>query len=102
MSSKKSLLKHPKGYYLDNGSLENGYKWHRKSNFPNWTYCMTIGASAARPLCLSMLKKLNVKRCVTALILLTLGTIIYYTHYMETAPFIGYGRSKILKSFQSK
>lgn len=34
-------------------------------------------------------KNVNAKHCVTALILLTLGTIIYYTHYVESPPFVG-------------
>lgn len=89
MSSKSSLLKSSKGYYLDTGSVENGgYMWQQTHHFVNWTYCIGLAGNAAKPLCFSMIKKLNVKRCVTALILLTLGTIIYYTHYVENAPFI--------------
>lgn len=33
-------------------------------------------------------RNVNAKHCVTALILLTLGTIIYYTHYVETSPLV--------------
>lgn len=89
MSSTTSLLKHPKGYYLDNGSVENGYIWHRTHNFLLWRQCGSVIGSIAKSMCFNIIKKLNVKRCVTALILLTLGTIIYYTHYVENTPFIG-------------
>lgn len=35
-----------------------------------------------------IVRNVNAKHCVTALILLTLGTIIYYTHYVDNSPFI--------------
>lgn len=36
-----------------------------------------------------IIKTVNAKHCVTALILLTLLLIIYYTHYVENSSFIG-------------
>lgn len=74
---------------LDNGCTETGYvriAWHHqqytlgyamklKNTLKTWSY--------------QIIKNVNAKHCVSALILLTLGTIIYYTHYVDNSPFIG-------------
>lgn len=73
---------------LDNGSAETGYvrTWHHQK--------YTIGyivklRNALKTSTYQIIKNLNAKHCVSALILLTLGTIVYYTHYVDNSPFIG-------------
>lgn len=75
---------------LDNGFMENGYtrtawQYHSHSliGYP------TKIRSLITAWIIQFIKTVNAKRCVTALILITLGTIIYYTHYVENSPFIG-------------
>ena len=89
MSAKIALLKKSKNPYLDNGCIENGYIWHRSPHYLNIQTITENVAHTTKTCCLNIVKNLNVKRCVTALILLTLGTIIYYTHYVENSPFVG-------------
>lgn len=38
--------------------------------------------------CLNLLKGVNVRRCVAGLVLITVVTILYYTHYVVSAPFV--------------
>lgn len=38
--------------------------------------------------CLHLLKGVNVRRCVAGLVLITVVTILYYTHYVVSAPFV--------------
>lgn len=52
-----------------------GYAMKMKNALKTWTF--------------QVIKNVNAKHCVSALILLTLGTIIYYTHYVDNSPFIG-------------
>lgn len=76
---------------LDNGFCENGYTtiWHRTHHHLNMIrYSDKIG-EATKIWCFQIVKNLNVKHYMMALILLTLGTIIYYTHYVESSPFVG-------------
>lgn len=67
---------------VDNGCVENGWqrvqrRYHEKIN------------NMLRLWIFQAIKHINVKHCVTVLILLTLGTIVYYTHYVERSPLIG-------------
>ena len=39
--------------------------------------------------CFHLLKYINVRRCVAALVLLTVVTIVYYTHYVDNSAFVG-------------
>lgn len=73
----------------DNGFRENGFAqtiWQHQSTLIRFP--MKI-SHILKTKTFQIIKTVNAKHCVTALILLTLGTIIYYTHYVETSPFIG-------------
>lgn len=75
---------------LDNGFCENGHTiWHRTHHHLNMIRYSDKICEATKIWCYQIVKNLNVKHCVMALILLTLGTIIYYTHYVESSPFVG-------------
>lgn len=39
--------------------------------------------------CFHLLKCVNVRRCVAVLVLLTVVTIVYYTHYVDNSAFVG-------------
>lgn len=76
---------------LENGFCENGYSiWHRTHHHMNMIRYSDKISEATKIWCFQIVKNLNAKHCVMALILLTLGTIIYYTHYVESSPFVGY------------
>lgn len=74
----------------DNGcQLETGYEriaWHHQQTTIG--YAMKL-KNALKTWSFQIIKNVNAKHCVSALILLTLGTIIYYTHYVDNSPFIG-------------
>lgn len=74
---------------LDNGCSETGsvrITWHHQHH--TLGYAMKL-KNALKTRAFLIIKNVNVKHCVSALILLTLGTIIYYTHYVDNSPFIG-------------
>lgn len=74
---------------LDNGNTETGYvriAWHQQHHTIG--YAMKL-KNALKSWSFQIIKNVNAKHCVSALILLTLGTIIYYTHYVDNSPFIG-------------
>lgn len=48
-----------------------------------------IGGNIITRWCFHLLKCVNVRRCVAALVLLTVVTIVYYTHYVDNSPFVG-------------
>lgn len=75
--------------HLDNGNTETGYvriAWHQQHHPIG--YAMKL-KNALKTWSFQIIKNVNAKHCVSALILLTLGTIIYYTHYVDNSPFIG-------------
>lgn len=47
------------------------------------------GGNVITRCCFHLLKCVNVRRCVAALVLLTVVTIVYYTHYVDNSPFVG-------------
>lgn len=74
---------------LDNGCSETGYvriAWHHQQH--SIGHVMKL-RNALKTWSFQIIKNVNAKHCVSALILLTLGTIIYYTHYVDNSPFIG-------------
>lgn len=76
---------------LNNGTQENGYtRIGRQVKYQHHAASLPAKLKTIlRTKTYQIVKTVNAKHCVTALILLTLGTIIYYTHYVENAPFIG-------------
>lgn len=50
---------------------------------------LSFGGTLAARCCFHLLKCVNVRRCVAALVLLTVVTIVYYTHYVDNSPFVG-------------
>lgn len=74
---------------LDNGSTETGYvriAWHHQHHTIGYAVKLR---NVLKTWSFQIIKNVNAKHCVSALILLTLGTIIYYTHYVDNSPFIG-------------
>lgn len=86
----KMIATKPSKKIADNGFCENGYTiWHRTHHHFNLIrYPEKIGTTA-KTWIFQTINNINAKHCVTVLILLTLGTIIYYTHYVESSPFVG-------------
>lgn len=66
----------------------NGYVLLRTS--PAITTPIIKGSTSnkATRCCLNLLKGVNVRRCVAGLVLITVVTILYYTHYVVSAPFV--------------
>lgn len=93
MCDKEPLWKlpsnHHRGNCVENGhagsggggkvALSNGIGGHHGSN----------GGNIITRCCFHLLKCVNVRRCVAALVLLTVVTIVYYTHYVDNSPFVG-------------
>lgn len=75
-----------------NGVQENGYaRIARQIKYQNHSISLPAKLKTIlKTKIYQTVKAVNAKHCVTALILLTLGTIIYYTHYVENSPFIGF------------
>lgn len=75
---------------LYNGFMENGYnriaRHHNSHNLIGYPIKLR---NILTTWIIQFIKTVNAKHCVTALILITLGTIIYYTHYVENSPFVG-------------
>lgn len=72
---------------LKNDYQENGYA--RISRQAQHQHQAASLKAKLRTKFYQIVKNVNAKHCVTALILLTLGTIIYYTHYVDNSRFIG-------------
>lgn len=76
---------------LDNGYTETSFvriAWHHQHQQYTIGYAMKL-RNTLRAWSYQIIKSINAKHCVSALILLTLGTIIYYTHYVDNSPFTG-------------
>lgn len=74
---------------LDNACSETGYvriTWHHQHHAIGYAVKLK---NALKTCSFQIIKNVNAKHCVSALILLTLGTIIYYTHYVDNSSFIG-------------
>lgn len=68
----------------------NGYVLLRTSSATIAASPVTKGSNSnkATRCCLHLLKGVNVRRCVAGLVLITVVTILYYTHYVVSAPFV--------------
>lgn len=92
---------HPYIYPLPSSpsSMENGHvrlKNNSNGSIGNSTssYASSINGSGnsgnvITKCCFHLLKCVNVRRCVAVLVLLTVVTIVYYTHYVDNSAFVG-------------
>ncbi|KAG4077522.1 hypothetical protein HA402_002949 [Bradysia odoriphaga] len=74
--------------------IENGHIQRSSTSYPNAAGGTNglSGNGAGSILtrnCLHLLKSINFRRCVVALVLLTVATIFYYVYYVDNSPFVG-------------
>lgn len=77
-------------------TTKNGHVLLRSSNGnigylnggPSMNYYGSSGGGSVTRWWFNFLKSINVKRCVAFLVIITVITILYYTHYVVSAPFV--------------
>lgn len=73
--------------------IENGHIQRTNSSYSNAGSTNGLSGNGAGSIltrnCLHLLKSINFRRCVVALVLLTVATIFYYVYYVDNSPFVG-------------